>query len=55
MGNWKAVKPKNGGAWQLFNLRSDGTETTDLAKAEPDRVRTMSARFEKWRKRVGAN
>jgi arylsulfatase len=52
-GKWKAVRPKNGDAWELFDLDADGTETVDLAKQEPDRVKTMSAEFEKWRKRVG--
>ena len=53
-GNWKAVKPKDGQAWQLFDLENDGTETTDLAGREPDRVEAMAAAFEAWRQRVGA-
>jgi arylsulfatase len=55
MGKWKAVKPKNSKVWQLFDLDSDGTETIDLAKREPDRARALAAQFEKWRQRVGAN
>ena len=54
MGKWKAIKPKGGNVWQLFDLDVDGTETTDLAKQEPDRVQALAAQFEKWRKRVGA-
>lgn len=54
MGNWKLIRPVNGDAWQLFDLDADGTETTDLAGRYPDRVETMSARFEAWRQRVGA-
>jgi arylsulfatase A-like enzyme len=54
MGKWKAVRPKNASDWQLFDLEADGTETIDLARREPERVRIMAARFEKWRKRVGA-
>ena len=55
MGKWKAIKPKGGNVWQLFDLDVDGTETTDLAKQEPDRVQALAAQFEKWRERVGAN
>ncbi len=55
MGHWKAVKPKTNSEWQLFDLDADGTETTDLAKQEPDRVQALAAQFEKWRERVGAN
>lgn len=54
-GKWKAVKAKNSQAWQLFDLENDGTETTDLADRERDRVEAMAARFEAWRKHVGDN
>ncbi len=52
MGKWKAVKPKNGQDWQLFDLVADGTETVDLASREPERVRRLAGEFEKWRQRV---
>lgn len=55
LGKWKAIRPRKGGDWQLFNLDSDGTETTDLAKQQPDRVRDMAARFSQWQRRVKAN
>jgi arylsulfatase A-like enzyme len=54
MGQWKAVRPRSGGPWQLFDLVADGTETADLAKREPERVQALAAQFEKWRERVGA-
>ena len=54
MGKWKAVQPRQGGAWQLFDLDSDGTETNDLAKREPERTKELADHFETWRKRVGA-
>ena len=54
MGRWKAVRPKSGGSWQLFDLEADGTETVDLAQREPKRVDELATRFEMWRKRVGA-
>ena len=52
MGHWKAIRPKKGGQWQLFNLELDGTETTDLAKREPERLKKMASQFEIWNKRV---
>ncbi len=54
MGRWKAVRPRGGGTWQLFDLESDGTETADLAGREPERVEEMASRFDLWRSRVGA-
>ncbi len=34
MGNWKAVRPKPGGTLELYNLKSDPTESKDVAKQE---------------------
>jgi len=53
VGQWKAVRPRNGGAWQLFDLAADGTETTDLAQREPERLAEMATRFDAWSVRVG--
>ncbi len=52
IGKEKAIRLRKGGAWQLFNLEADGTETVDLAKQQPKRVKEMSNRFEAWSKRV---
>lgn len=52
---WKAVKLRQGGVWQLFDLDADGTETEDLAKREPERLQELASRFEEWRERVGAD
>jgi arylsulfatase len=54
MGKWKAIKPRKGGPWQLYDLDADGTETTDLADREPERVRQLTRQYETWRQRVGA-
>ncbi len=51
---WKAIRTRTGGAWQLFDLEADGTETDDLAQREPARVAELASRFEAWRGRVGA-
>ena len=54
MGKWKAVRPRKGGPWQLFDLEADGTETVDLAQSQGERTKQLAAQFEEWRKRVGA-
>jgi hypothetical protein len=54
MRRWKAVRPKRGGSWQLFDLEADGVETVDLAESQPERTKKLAAQFETWRNRVGA-
>ncbi len=50
---WKLVA-RRGGPWELHHLDQDATETRNLAKAEPDRVREMEDRWQSWARRVGA-
>lgn len=52
LGNWKAVQPRSGGRWQLFDLIADGTEQHDLADEQPERVRQLEERFAAWQNRV---
>ncbi len=52
MGQYKAIREKKKGTWQLFDLEADGTETNDLAEKQPQRVQEMAKHFEAWRKRV---
>jgi arylsulfatase len=54
MGRWKAICPRSGGNWQLFDLETDGTETVDLAERQPGRTKELATRFEQWRTRLGA-
>jgi len=46
MGDWKAVKTdlrKNpGNPWQLFNLRTDRSETTDIAAKHPEMLKKFN-------------
>jgi arylsulfatase len=57
---WKLVSLHERGApyedeeWELYDLRSDPTETRDLADAEPDRVKELSAAWERsaWENQV---
>ena len=58
-GKWKAIRAKAArdkpaGAWQLFDLHSDATETTDLAQGQPERVAELGKKFAAWQQRVGA-
>jgi arylsulfatase A-like enzyme len=46
-GDWKLIR-QGGGAWKLFDLAHDVAETTDLAPAEPDRVRELSTYWDRW-------
>jgi len=54
MDRWKLVNRRRGKAWELYDLDTDGTETTNLAGQFPERVKRMAARYNEWRKRVGA-
>jgi arylsulfatase A-like enzyme len=53
-GDWKLIKSYEGKEFQLFNLKSDMAETTDLADKEPARVKAMDALLSNWLKDVGA-
>lgn len=52
-GDWKLIRIFFGGEngqhrWKLFNLRDDPGEKRDLAASEPERVRAMDQRIEKF-------
>ena len=46
MGEWKAVRPKPNGPLELYNLKSDIAETTDVAEKDPK----VMARIEEYLK-----
>ena len=48
-GDWKLVAYKDG-PWELYNLATDRTELTDLAKQEPARAAEMARGLETWQK-----
>ncbi|QYM79056.1 sulfatase [Horticoccus luteus] len=60
MGDWKLIEffegtlAGDGPGLELFNLREDVGEETNLAASQPERVAAMRARLAKWRKKVGA-
>ena len=47
-GKWKLVWGRTAVRWELFDMETDRTETTDLAGQYPDRVKQMSNAWKKW-------
>ena len=41
--------------WELYDMTSDRTETNDLAKQLPDRVKELAALYKAWERRVTSN
>jgi arylsulfatase A-like enzyme len=52
-GNWKMVKDMEDPAWELYDLDKDPTEVHDLAKTNPQKVKSMSDEYTAWAKNVG--
>lgn len=50
-GDWKLVA-KHGGPWELYDISKNRIETHDLAKAMPDRVTRMAAKYDAYAKRA---
>ena len=46
----KIVRQK-GKPWELFDLSKDPSETTDLAKEHPEKVKTLEAIYQRERKK----
>ncbi len=53
-GDWKLIEWYEDGRRELFNVREDLGEKTDLAAAHADKVAALAAKLETWRKDVGA-
>ena len=51
-GDWKLVSA-DGGAWELYDLNRDRSETRNLAAMEPGRVAALAARWGEWAREVG--
>lgn len=47
-GDWKLVAKGPGGAWELYNIKNDRTESNDLAAKQPDKVKDLVAKWEAW-------
>lgn len=53
-GDWKLIEFFEDMRVELFNLRSDPSERTNLAAKDPVRARRMQAKLSAWRKSVNA-
>ncbi|MFO1438530.1 MAG: sulfatase [Verrucomicrobiaceae bacterium] len=53
-GDWKLIEHFDEGSAELFNLKTDLSEKTNLAKTEPQRLQAMQAKLAAWRKETGA-
>jgi arylsulfatase A-like enzyme len=53
-GDWRLVRFYEDGRRELYNLRADEGETTDLAAREPDRVTDLTEKLDAWLASVGA-
>jgi len=50
-GDWKLVS-RLPGAWELYDMKADRTETHDLAKEQPQKVTEMEALYRTWAQRT---
>ena len=53
-GDWKLIKRYEGKTFELYNLRNDICETTELSDRMPGKVAELDARLTGWLKRTGA-
>jgi arylsulfatase A-like enzyme len=53
-GDWKLIHYLEDDRVELYDLKNDLGEKNDLAAAEPQRVATLRAQLDAWRKNVGA-
>jgi arylsulfatase len=51
-GEWKLVQ-RDLRDWELYNMREDRTELSDLAEKEPERVKQMAEMYDEWAARCG--
>ena len=56
MGDWKATwisPPFGNSTWELFNMKTDPGEATDLSVKNPDMLKALIKTYEDYAKRVG--
>jgi len=47
VGDWKIVSAGKDGSWELYDLSTDRSETKDLAKEKPEKLRELVANWTK--------
>lgn len=47
-GNWKLVAKGPRGAWELYDMSVDRSETNDLSQEHPDIVKKMASQWDDW-------
>ena len=52
LGDWKVVA-RGRGAWELYNLLGDRTETRNLAAEQPEKTKELAALWNAWAQRCG--
>lgn len=52
-GDWKLAWDSKVKRWELYDLATDRTETTDLALKHPDKVEELAARWQTWAEETG--
>jgi arylsulfatase len=52
VGDWKLVRQGRNGAWELYDLKTDRTETRDRAPEQPERVQELAALWDAWARRA---
>jgi arylsulfatase A-like enzyme len=53
-GDYRLVEFYEDGRVELFNLRDDISETTDLATAMPEKTQELRSKLNQWREEIGA-
>ncbi len=53
-GDWKLIENYEDGSLELYNLKEDVAEATDVAAKQPAKVAELRGKLEAWRRKVGA-
>jgi arylsulfatase len=54
VGDWKIVAAGTNAAWELYNLKNDRSESRNLAKAKPAKLRELAALWQRMTEEHGA-
>ena len=54
-GEWKLVREGGKNPWELYNLKADRTEQNNLASEQPERVKSLTAKWNEWAERCNVS